>query len=88
MATKVNIVKVYTSFMDGMTSVNAQIEVSITPGLPSFDVIGLCDPSIRESRGRIQPALIASGFTMPKGISRLRSLPRISRKLELASICR
>lgn len=67
MATKVNIVKVYTSFMDGMTSVNAQIEVSITPGLPSFDVIGLCDPSIRESRGRIQPALIASGFTMPKG---------------------
>lgn len=67
MASKVNIVKVYTSFMDGMTSVNAQIEVSITPGLPSFDVIGLCDPSIRESRGRIQPALIASGFTMPKG---------------------
>ncbi len=67
MASKVNIVRVSTSFMDGMTSVKAQIEVSITPGLPSFDVIGLCDPSIRESRGRIQPALIASGFTMPKG---------------------
>ena len=53
--------------MDGMTAVDAQIEVSITPGLPSFDVIGLCDPSIRESRGRIQPALVSSGFKMPKG---------------------
>ena len=64
---KVTIVKMYTSFIDGMSSVNAQIEISITPGLPTFDVIGLCDSSIRESRGRIQPALIASGFNMPKG---------------------
>lgn len=67
MASKVSIVKVYTSFMDGMTPLNAEVEVSITPGLPTFDVIGLCDPSIRESRGRIQPALISSGFQMPKG---------------------
>lgn len=64
---KVNVVRVYTSFMDGMASEQAKIEVSITPGLPTFDVIGLCDSSIRESRGRIQPALIASGFNMPKG---------------------
>ena len=67
MASKVKIVKVYTSFMDGMTPVEAEVEVSISPGLPSFDVIGLCDSSIRESRGRIQPALISSGYQMPKG---------------------
>ena len=67
MASKVRIVKVYTSFMDGMTPVPAEVEVSITPGLPTFDVIGLCDSSIRESRGRIQPALVSSGFCMPKG---------------------
>ena len=67
MAAKTALVKVFTSFMDGMTAVDAQIEVSITPGLPSFDVIGLCDSSIRESRGRIQPALAASGYKMPKG---------------------
>ena len=67
MASKVRIVQVYTSFADGMSYQSAKIEVSISPGLPSFDVIGLCDPSIRESRGRIQPALTASGFTMPKG---------------------
>ena len=67
MSYKVRIVKVNTSFMDGMTPVEAEVEVSITPGLPSFDVIGLCDPSIRESRGRIQPALASSGFQMPKG---------------------
>ncbi len=67
MASKVKIVKVFTSFMDGMTPVKAEVEVSITPGLPTFDVIGLCDSSIRESRGRIQPALISSGYQMPKG---------------------
>lgn len=67
MASKVSIVKVCTSFMDGMTTVYAEVEVSVTPGLPTFDVIGLCDPSIKESRGRIQPALVSSGFQMPKG---------------------
>ena len=67
MSSKVGIVRVYTSFMDGMAPEAAMIEVSICPGLPTFDVIGLCDPSIRESRGRIQSALLASGFNMPKG---------------------
>ncbi len=67
MASKVKVVQVHTSFMDGMTPVKAKIEVSITPGLPTFDVIGLCDSSIRESRGRIQTALVSSGFNMPKG---------------------
>ena len=67
MAAQTALVKVFTSFMDGMTPVDAGIEVSITPGLPSFDVIGLCDSSIRESRGRIQSALAASGYKMPKG---------------------
>jgi Predicted ATPase with chaperone activity len=67
MSNKVDVVRVYTSFMDGMAPEEAMIEVSICPGLPTFDVIGLCDPSIRESRGRIQSALITSGFTMPKG---------------------
>jgi len=67
MARRVNIVRVFTSFADGISPQEAVIEVSIVQGLPTFDVIGLCDSSIRESRGRIQPALIASGFQMPKG---------------------
>lgn len=67
MSNKVTVVKVHTSFLDGMAPQLALIEVSITPGLPTFDVIGLCDSSIRESRGRIGPALVASGFNMPKG---------------------
>lgn len=67
MPSKVNVVKIFTSFLDGMAPVIASIEVSITPGLPTFDVIGLCDSSVRESRGRIGPALVSSGFSMPKG---------------------
>ena len=67
MTARAKVVKVYTSFMDGMAPSEAMIEISIYPGLPTFDVIGLCDSSIRESRGRIQPALVVSGFTMPKG---------------------
>lgn len=67
MAARQSVVKIYSCFNEGMTGVVSEIEVSLTPGLPYFDVIGLCDSSIRESRGRIKAALISSGFNMPKG---------------------
>ena len=67
MAVKISTVCIYTTFMDGLLSQPAKVEVSVTPGLPTFDVLGLCDSSIREARGRIAPALVSGGFEMPKG---------------------
>lgn len=59
--------KVYSSFSEGILGVSTEIEIAISPGLPSFDIIGMCDASIRESRGRIKAAIIAAGFKMPPG---------------------
>ncbi|MCQ2532281.1 MAG: ATP-binding protein [Saccharofermentans sp.] len=65
--TQQKVVKVYTCFNEGTVGILSEIEVSITPGIPTFEVIGLCDSVIRESRGRIQAALISSGYSMPRG---------------------
>ena len=59
--------KVYSCFNDGTGAVLSEIEVSVTPGIPTFSVLGLCDSSIREAQGRLQSALAVSGFKMPKG---------------------
>ena len=59
--------KVYSCFNDGTGAVLSEIEVSVTPGIPTFSVLGLCDSSIREAQGRLPSALAISGFKMPKG---------------------
>lgn len=59
--------KIYSCLAEGQAGIMSEIEVSILPGIPTFDVIGLCDSSIRESRGRIQAALISAGFMVPRG---------------------
>ncbi|MBO4459131.1 MAG: ATP-binding protein [Clostridiales bacterium] len=67
MSYSVKFAKVYSSFVEGISTTISEIEVSVTPGIPTFDIIGLCDASIKESEGRIRSALISSGFYMPKG---------------------
>lgn len=59
--------KVYSCFNDGTGAVLSEIEVSVTPGIPTFSVLGLCDSSIREAYGRLRSALAVAGFKMPKG---------------------
>ena len=36
-------------------------------GLPSFQIVGLAEGAVRESRLRVQNALKQSGFQLPKG---------------------
>ena len=67
MSSRIKVVRIYSCFADGLARVPTELEISLSPGLPTFDVIGLIDSTIRESRGRIRSALISSGFNMPKG---------------------
>ncbi|MBO4449561.1 MAG: ATP-binding protein, partial [Clostridiales bacterium] len=67
MAVKPKVARVYSGFARGTDCIISELEVSVTPGIPTFSVIGLCDSSIRESQGRILTALRSSGFNMPKG---------------------
>jgi magnesium chelatase family protein len=43
------------------------VEVDVSSGLPSFTIVGLPDPSVREARERVRSALRNSGFPMPSG---------------------
>lgn len=80
MASKPNVVRLYSCFANGADSTVTLIEVSISPGIPTFSVIGLCDSSIRESQGRLRSAFKSSGFNMPKGHITIGISPAYMRK--------
>lgn len=80
MASKPNIARIYSCFTTGADSTVSLIEVSISPGIPTFSVIGLCDSSIRESEGRIKSAFKSTGFAIPKGHITIGISPAYMRK--------
>jgi magnesium chelatase family protein len=41
------------------------VEVDVGSGLPAFDIVGLPDAAVRESRERVRSALINSGYDFP-----------------------
>lgn len=49
----------------GLEAVPVTIEACITPGLPAFNIVGLPDKSVEESRERIRAALKHLGYSMP-----------------------
>ena len=67
MAVRQKVVRLESCFVDGIIATMSEIEISLSPGIPTFDIIGLCDSSIRESRGRISAAIRSCGVLMPKG---------------------
>ena len=57
--------KIHSAAIHGIDGVLVTLEVVLLPGLPSFDIVGLGDSAIRESRNRIRAAICASGFKFP-----------------------
>lgn len=61
-----------------------EVEVVLTPGLPTISILGLPDKIIQESAKRIQTALINQGYQMPKARQVLVNLwPRENKKSSL-----
>ena len=42
------------------------VEVHLSAGLPSFNIVGLAETSVKESRDRVRSALINSNFDFPQ----------------------
>lgn len=57
--------RVVTFAIDGIEPRVVWVEVDIRPGLPAFRIVGLGDAAVRESRERVQAAIINSGFEFP-----------------------
>ncbi len=49
----------------GLNGILITVEVDITNGIPAFDIVGLPDTSVRESRERVRAAIKNSGFEFP-----------------------
>ncbi len=51
----------------GIDSYEVTVEADISSGLPAFDIVGLPDAAVKESRGRVRSAMKNSGFNYPTG---------------------
>ena len=49
----------------GLDAYVVHVEVDISRGLPSFDIVGLPDAAVKESRERVRSSLKNSGFDFP-----------------------
>jgi magnesium chelatase family protein len=58
--------RVRTAALWGLDAFPVDCEVDVGPGLPGFTLVGLPDPSAREVRDRVWPALRNAGFTPPE----------------------
>ena len=57
--------KVKSAGIFGVEGYMIDVEVDISNGLPVFDIVGLPDISIRESKERVRAAIKNSGFEFP-----------------------
>src|SRR5690554_8201288 len=57
--------KVKSTGLFGIKGYIIDIEVDISNGLPSFDIVGLADTAVKESRERVRSAIKNSGFQFP-----------------------
>ena len=49
----------------GLNGVEIDVEVDQNKGLPSYDIVGLPDIAVKESKERVRSAIKNSGFSFP-----------------------
>ncbi len=56
---------VNSSALMGIDGYHVNVEVDLSSGLPAFDIVGLPDSAVKESRERVRTAIRNSGFSFP-----------------------
>ncbi len=64
----------------GIDGYPVTIEVDKSTGLPGYDIVGLPDASVKESRERVRSALRNSGLEFPVGRYTVNLAPADTRK--------
>jgi magnesium chelatase family protein len=57
--------KVISCAIAGLEGAIIEVETDISPGLPSFTIVGLPDTAVQEARERVRAAIRNSGCTFP-----------------------
>lgn len=53
------------SALIGIEGIIVEVEIDISNGIPSFNIVGLAGTSIKESRERVKSAILNSGYKFP-----------------------
>ncbi|PHV71100.1 magnesium chelatase [Sporanaerobium hydrogeniformans] len=51
--------------LNGVDTLPVEVEVDLSDGLPGFDIVGLPDSAVKESKERVKSAIKNSGFKFP-----------------------
>lgn len=70
----------YTCGLNGIESYIVDIEADVTKSLPQYDVVGLADTAIKESKERVRSGIKNSGFTFPARKITINLAPAAVRK--------
>ena len=57
--------KILSFGLNGITGYPVEIELDVNSGLPGYDVVGLADTAIKESKSRVKSAIKNSGYKYP-----------------------
>jgi magnesium chelatase family protein len=57
--------RVFSAAVTGIDAALVSVEVDVSPGLPTFNMVGLPDSTIKESRDRVRSAIRNAGYTFP-----------------------
>ena len=58
-------VQLQTVAFRGIDVIDIEVQVQISNGLPAFNIVGLADKAVAESKERIRAALHAMGLSLP-----------------------
>lgn len=74
-------IEIISATHNGLDGILIKVEVDINKGMPSFNIVGLPDASVKESKERVRSAIINSGFEFPLGRITINLAPADIRKI-------
>ena len=74
-------IEIISATHNGLDGMLVNVEVDINRGMPSFNIVGLPDASVKESRERVRSAIINSGYEFPLGRITINLAPADIRKI-------
>ena len=69
----------------GLDAPLVRVEVYCGPGLPQVNIVGMAETAVRESRDRVQAALVNSGYKFPDGRITVEAAPQLASALRVVS---
>jgi magnesium chelatase family protein len=59
------VTEIYSVSLFGIEAVSVTVQAQLMPGIPTFNIVGLADKTIAESRERVRGALASIGLALP-----------------------